>query len=109
MPIEEQPMPTLTGSWIDKDLPMLSLRVSQAGNKLTIDRKGERHGIQVVERIRAKLSGRAIKATYVNRDPNQIRPTSGKCTGAVTKNSQIIRMTCSYGGRTFPLNFEKNG
>ena len=108
IPLEEQPMPSLSGEWTDKDFPMLTLTMRQSGNKFTVDRKGERYGKQVVERIRAELNGRAIKARFVNRDPNQIRPTGGDCTGSVTKNSKIIRLTCDYGGDFFPLNFVRD-
>lgn len=109
VPLEEQPMPTLSGQWSDKDFPTLNLSLIQSGDKLTIRRTGERYGIKVVERIRASLTGRAIEASFINEDPNQIRPTRGSCIGSVTLDSQTIRFTCSYGGRTFPLNFVKQG
>lgn len=107
IPLEEQPMPTLSGTWLDNDFPELKLRLNQSGNKLTINRDGLRYEIQVVERIDAQLEGRAIKAKFINNSPNQIRPTSGSCTGAVSKDSQAIRLTCTYAGDTFPLNFIK--
>jgi hypothetical protein len=107
LPLEEQPMPTLSGTWSDKDFPMLSLKLQQSANQFTIDRQGERYGIQVVERIRGELKGRAIEARYINNDPDQIRPTGGDCSGSVTKDSETIRLTCTYGGKTFPLNFIK--
>lgn len=108
VPLEEQPLPALSGKWQDKDFSQLTLRLVQSGNGLTINRDGTRYGIQVVERIDAQLKGRAIEAKYVNNSPDQIRPTSGDCTGAVSKNSQTIRMTCSYAGKTFPLNFTRS-
>lgn len=109
VPLEDQPMPVLGGQWIDNDFPQLGLDLNQNGSKLIIDRVGVRYDIQVVERISATLTGRAIKAKFINNSPNQIRPTSGSCTGAVSKDSLAIRLTCSYSGDTFPLNFLKRG
>ncbi|MBX2885764.1 MAG: hypothetical protein KTR32_37760 [Granulosicoccus sp.] len=109
VPLEEQPLPVLGGQWEDKNFPMLSLKLAQSANKVTINREGNRYEIQVVERINATLTGRSIKAKYINNSPNQIRPTSGSCSGSVSKDSQTIRMTCNYGGETFPLIFNKSG
>jgi hypothetical protein len=108
IPLEEQPMPTIGGLWLDQDFPQLTLKLNQAGDNLTINRDGERYGIQVVERIDVLLKGRAIEAKFVNNSPDQIRPTSGSCTGAVSKDSQSMRMSCSYAGNKFPLNFAKS-
>lgn len=107
VPLEEQPMPSIAGKWTDNDFPELTLRMKQSGDKLTINRDGKRYGIQVVEQINVLMKGRALEATFINNSPQQIRPTSGKCTGAVTKDSQTIRLTCTYQGKTFPLNFSK--
>ena len=104
--LSEQPMPTLGGTWIDKNFPELVLNLNQSGNALTIDRTGtKKNSLKVTEEISLQLSGRAANGKYINRDPNQIRVTSGQCNGAVSKDSMAIRLTCTYGGNTFPLNF----
>lgn len=107
VPLEEQPMPSIAGKWVDNDFPELVLKMNQSGDTLRINRDGTRQGIVIVEQINATLKGRAIKAKFINNSPKQIRPTSGKCVGAVTKDSQTIRLTCTYKGNTFPLNFSK--
>lgn len=109
VPLEEQPMPSISGKWVDNDFPQLSLRVKQSGNALTINRDGRRYDILVKEQINAVMTGRAIDAEFINNSPDQIRPTSGKCHGAVTKDSRTIRLTCTYKGNTMPLNFSKAG
>lgn len=105
VPLTEQPMPTLSGNWVDKNFPELALSLKQSGSAVTINRTGTRNTLKVTEEINLQLNGRAAKGKYVNRDPNQIRATSGSCNGSVSKNSQAINLTCTYGGNTFPLSF----
>lgn len=107
IPLEEYPLPSLQGSWIDDAFPQLSIRFVQSGNNLTVYRDGERYKIVVRERIKATLTGRAIKAKYINDPPGDIRPTSGSCSGSVSKDSQHVQFTCHYRGETLPLNFSR--
>lgn len=108
IPLEQYPLPSLKGSWVDDEFPELLIRFVQSGNNLTVYRDGERYGIVVRERIKATLTGRAIKAKYINDPPSDIRPSSGSCSGAVSKNAQRVNFSCRYRGRTFPLNFTKS-
>jgi len=105
VPLSEQPMPTLSGNWVDKNYPDLVLNVKQSGNAVSISRTGTRNTLKVTEAIELQLNGRAAKGKYTNRDPNQIRATSGTCHGSVSKSSQAINLTCTYSGDTFPLSF----
>jgi hypothetical protein len=107
IPLEEYPLPSLQGSWVDDGFPELSIRFVQSGNSLTIYRDGERYEIVVRERVKATLTGRAVKAKYINDPPNDIRPTSGSCSGSVSKDSQRVSLTCQYRGEILPLNFSK--
>lgn len=107
IPLEEYPRPSLQGSWVDDGFPMLKIRFVQSGNNLTVYRDGERYDIVVRERIKATLTGRAINAKYINDPPDDIRPTSGNCSGSVSKDSQRVKFTCTYRGELLALNFSK--
>ncbi|CAN0490981.1 unnamed protein product, partial [Hapterophycus canaliculatus] len=87
-------MPSLSGKWVDKTYPELLLNLTQSGNSVKVNRKGTRNTLKVTEEIVLQLKGRAAEGKYVNRDPNQIRATSGKCHGSVSKNSKAINLTC---------------
>ena len=107
VPLSEYPLPSLQGKWVDDGFPELSIRFAQSGNELTIYRDGERYEIVVRERVKATLAGRAIEAKYINDPPGDIRPSSGSCNGAVSKDSQHVKLTCRYRGKLFPLNFTR--
>jgi len=107
IPLEEYPLPALNGLWVDDGFPQLKIRFVQSGNNLTIYRDGERYEIVVRERIKATLTGRAIKAKYINDPPGDIRPSSGSCSGAVSKDSQRVNFSCRYRGELLPLNFSR--
>jgi len=110
-PLEEYPVPSLSGSWADKDFPQLKLRLTQSGNKFTVNRDGDRGKVIVREQIRGTMEGRAVTATYINNDPNKIRPVKGKCSGAVSVDSTRIQLTCTggndFGFNSYPLNFQR--
>ena len=110
-PLDEYPVPTLAGSWVDKDFPQLKLRLTQSGNKFTVNRDGDRGKVVVREQIRGTMRGRAVEAIYINNDPNKIRPVKGDCSGSVSKDSTRIQLVCTGGNDfssgSYPLNFHR--
>ncbi|MBX2838765.1 MAG: hypothetical protein KTR35_18040 [Gammaproteobacteria bacterium] len=100
---QDDPLPNLSGGWVDDNHPELNVSLSQSGSKVNVGRSGTRGGVVVKEKLNLELIGRSIKAKYIDNHPNLPRPKTGQCTGSVNKASDKISMTCTYGDNTFPL------
>ena len=107
--LTDYPTPNLSGKWVDKDYPELSIVMQQNGTRYTFVRKGLYRGIPVNETHTGEMTGRSVKATYLAQSAGEVRPVNGQCFGVVDKESSTLALTCEDANKgTNPLNLEKS-